>query len=123
MREDNLLSRSLDKLLQLLRLHLQSLLTEDQHQEVDEVGGQYLQEEDDKRVDEAVGADGAVGIPEAAFKGVFVGDGLTTLENLSPGDRDNFCGGHVERRDLVLQVSSGTDKAVEKLALIHQVNM
>lgn len=123
MKEDNLLSRSLDQLLQLLRLHLQPLLTEDQHQEVDEVGGQDLQEEDDKRVDEAVCADGAVGIPETAFKGVFVGDSLATLEDLSPGDRDHFCGRHVERRDLVLQVGSGTDKAVEKLSLIHQVNM
>lgn len=69
-------------------------------------------------MDEAVGADGAVGIPEAAFKGVFVGDGLATLEDLSPGDRDHFRGGHVKRRDLVLQVGSGIDKAVGKLSLI-----
>lgn len=67
-------------------------------------------------MDEAVGANGAVGVPEATLKGVSVADGFAPLEHLSPGDRDHFCGRHVERRDLVLQVGSGTDRAAEKLS-------
>lgn len=70
-------------------------------------------------MDEAAGADGAVGVPETAVKGVLVANGFSPLEYLSPGHRHHVPGRDVERRNLVLQVGPGIRSPVQPV----QVNI
>lgn len=66
---------------------LQAFLAEEKHQEVNKEGRDDLQEEDDEDMQQSVGADGDIRVPEATVEGVLVQQVVASVQNLPPGYR------------------------------------
>ena len=67
-------------------LYSQGLLSGEREEEVDDVGGEGLEEEDDECVAEPVGPAGAVGVPQDHLVGVSPDDLLGHADDLGPGN-------------------------------------
>lgn len=68
-------------------VYLQALLAEYQHEEVNEVCGNHVKEEDEEVVNKLVTSNVTVRIPNSSLERVVVSDLLTLLHNLTPRDR------------------------------------
>lgn len=91
-----------------LHPHHERLLSGECEEEVDEVGGQGLEEEDDEGVGEPVGPARAVRVPQDGVERVLADAVLAQLDDLPPGNALHFVG-----RDVV-------DRRAGRLGRRHQ---
>lgn len=87
---------------------LQSLVAGDEHEEIDEVGGDDLKEEHNDEVREPVCSDGTIWVPQSSVEGILVGELLAFLQNFTPGHSLDVIAGNIVARHLVIHIVPAT---------------